>query len=82
MNPFVRFMQTPAGRYGRIAAGVALIGAGLAGPGGTLGCFIAGVGVVPLAAGLFDICLMAPFFKVPWSGEKIRSMDSDDVVNK
>ncbi len=75
MNPFVRFMQTPAGRIGRIVAGAAMIAAGLAGPGGALGYFLAGLGTVPLAAGLFDVCLMAPFFKVPWSGAKIRQLD-------
>lgn len=75
MNPFVRFMQTPAGRIGRIVAGVALIAAGLIGPGGSIGYFLAGLGVIPLAAGLLDVCLMAPFFRVPFSGVKIRAMD-------
>ena len=75
MNPFVRFMQTPAGRLGRIVGGVALVGAGLMSVGGTAGYLMAILGAGPLAAGLFDICLMAPFFRIPFSGAKIRSMD-------
>ena len=74
MNPFVRFMQTPAGRIGRIVAGVTLMGAGLIGVGGSGGYLMAILGTVPLAAGLFDICLMAPFFRMPFSGAKIRAM--------
>jgi hypothetical protein len=77
MNPFVRFMQTPAGRISRIVAGLALIAGGLIGFGGSTGYFLAGSGVIPLAAGLLDICLMAPFFRVPWSGAKIRSMHTN-----
>ena len=77
MNPFVRFMQTPAGRIGRIVVGVVLIAAGFIGSGGAIGYFLAGLGVIPLAAGLLDICLMAPFFRVPLSGTKIRAMDKD-----
>ena len=74
MNPFVRFMQTPAGRIGRIVAGVALIAAGLFGVDGSTGYLLAGLGVIPLAAGLLDVCLMAPFFRIPFSGAKIRAM--------
>jgi hypothetical protein len=74
MNPFVSFMQTPAGRMGRIVAGLALIVAGLIGVGGVMGYLLAIVGVIPLAAGMFDICLMAPFFRIPFSGKKIRAM--------
>ncbi len=74
MNPFVRFMQTPAGRIGRVVAGIVLIYAGLVGVGGVQGYLLAVIGAVPLAAGLFDVCLMAPFFRVPFSGSKIRSM--------
>lgn len=77
MNPFVRFMQTPAGRIGRIVAGVALIAAGLVWAGGSIGYFLAGMGVIPLASGLLDVCVMAPIFRVPLSGSKIRAMDGD-----
>jgi hypothetical protein len=67
-------MQTPAGRIGRVVAGIVLIGAGLVGVGGVPGYLMAVLGAVPLAAGLLDFCVMAPFFSVPFSGSKIRSM--------
>ena len=74
MNPFVSFMQTPAGRVTRIAGGAALIGAGLTGVGGLGGIVMAALGLIPLAAGLFDFCVLAPFFRIPFSGAKIRAM--------
>ena len=74
MNPFVRFMQTPAGRLGRIVVGGALIVAGLLGVSGAAGYFMVVLGAIPLAAGLFDVCLLAPFFRIPFSGARIRSM--------
>jgi hypothetical protein len=75
MNPFVRFMQTPAGRGSRIVAGIALIAGGLLGVGGVAGYVMAGFGLVPLSAGVFDFCVPAPLFKVPFSGAKIRELD-------
>jgi hypothetical protein len=74
MNPFVRFMQTPAGRIIRIVGGSAAIGAGLVGVGGVAGYLIAALGVVPLAAGLFDFCVFAPIFRTPFRGAKIRAL--------
>jgi hypothetical protein len=55
----VRFMDTMAGRTVRIAAGLALIIGGLL-AGGTAGWAVAVVGVVPLAAGLVNVCLLRP----------------------
>jgi hypothetical protein len=74
MNPFARFMQTPAGRIGRVMAGIVLVGAGLVGVDGVQGYLMAVLGAVPLAAGLFDFCVMAPIFRIPFSGAKIRAM--------
>ena len=74
MNPFVRFMTSPAGRAVRVAGAAILIGAGLIGVGGVSGAGLALVGVVPLAAGAFDICVFAPLFRSPFSGAQIRAM--------
>ena len=74
MNPFVSFMSSSAGRVARVVGGIALIGAGLIAVGGVGGYVIAALGLIPLAAGLFDFCLFAPIFRVPFSGEKIRGM--------
>lgn len=73
MNPFVKFMASPAGRIVRIVAGAALIAWGLLGIGGTTGVIVAVVGAVPLLAGLFDFCVFAPLFGNPMSGKKIRA---------
>lgn len=78
MNPFVAFMQKPAGRIIRIAAGLALIAGGPALLGGPVGYVVGAIGLVPLAAGLLDFCAMAPLFRVPWSGEAIRALNDPD----
>jgi len=74
MNPFVAFMASPTGRIVRILAGIALVGWGLLGLGGTGGVVVAVVGAVPLLAGLFDFCIFAPLFGAPLSGPKIRAV--------
>ena len=51
-----------------------MIAAGSVGIGGLPGYALAAVGLVPLAAGLFDFCAMAPIYGVPWSGATIRAM--------
>lgn len=60
---FVRFMSSSAGRLVRVAAGVALIvlGFSLGGAGLVWGV----VGLVPIAAGLGNFCLLAPLFGQP-----------------
>jgi Protein of unknown function (DUF2892) len=73
MNPFVKFMASPAGRITRIVAGIALIALGLLVMHGTGGIIVAIVGLVPLVAGLFDFCVFAPLFGAPMSGPKIRA---------
>lgn len=73
MNPFVTFMASGAGRAVRIIAGVALILIGLLVVKESTGIIIAIIGVLPLAAGLFDFCIFAPLFGAPLSGPKIRA---------
>ena len=73
MNPFVSFMASPAGRITRIVAGIALIVWSLMGLTGTAGIILAVIGLVPLAAGVFDFCVFAPLFGAPLSGPKIRA---------
>ena len=73
MNPIVIFLASPAGCLIRIAAGAALIAWGLWGLTGTTGIIVAVIGLVPLAAGVFDFCVFAPLFGAPLSGPKIRA---------
>lgn len=72
MNPFVKFMASKSGRITRIVAGIALIVWGWFFLGGTTGIVVAVIGLVPLLAGLVDVCVFAPLFGNPFSGPKIR----------
>ena len=73
MNPFVSFMASTAGRVLRAVVGAALLYVGLQMMAGVGGIIVAVVGVVMLAAGVFDFCLFAPLFGNPFSGKKIRA---------
>lgn len=74
MNPFVKFMVSPAGRALRVVAGIALIAWAILGLSGTTSIIVAVVGAVPLLAGLFDFCVFAPLFGGHLSGPKNRAM--------
>jgi hypothetical protein len=71
---FVKFMVTGAGRTVRIVAGLVLIAVGLLLVGNIGGTILAVVGVLPLAAGLFDFCIFAPLFSMPFMGAQVRQM--------
>jgi len=73
MNPFVSFMASTAGRILRAVAGAILLYVGLQIMSGVGGIIVALVGVVMIAAGLFDFCLFAPLFGNPLNGKKIRA---------
>ncbi len=72
MKKLFLFLASTVGRVVRIIVGLALIAAGLVFVQGTPGTVLAAVGVLPLAAGLFDVCLFAPLFGLPFQGERIR----------
>lgn len=69
---FIGFMASGAGRFARIIAGLALIGVGLLALHNPSGIVLAVIGAVPLAAGVFDLCLFAPLFRLPIPGSDIR----------
>ncbi len=69
---FLNFMVSPAGRLLRIVVGIVLIVVGLLGIGGTGGIVVAIIGLLPLAAGVFDFCLAGPLFGAPLRGADIR----------
>jgi hypothetical protein len=71
---FAQLMNSTMGRILRIVAGTAMILLGIFGLGGATGIVVAALGVIPLGAGIFDVCLMAPILSVPWSGKRIRAM--------
>lgn len=73
MKGLVRFLASTAGRLTRIAAGLVLIAWGAFNSGGVKWLPII-IGLIPLLAGVFDICLIAAMFGYPLSGKKIREL--------
>lgn len=63
---FAQFMSSATGRSLRVVAGVALIVIGLVAGGGWVTLSV--VGLVPLIAGLANVCLLAPLFGEPLKG--------------
>jgi len=67
---FAAFMASGLGRGVRIAAGLLLIVWGVFLGGGAVPAVI---GLVPLIAGVMDICLLAPLFGAPLKGAEVRA---------
>lgn len=67
---FAAWMSKPAGRVLRVLAGIVLIGAGLSFQ-GVWGYVVAVVGVVPVLAGVFNFCLLAPILGAPFRGRSL-----------
>ncbi len=61
------FMASPTGRLARIVAGVVLIVLGFM-VGGAVGWILAIIGLVPIAAGAGNVCLLAPILGAPFKG--------------
>jgi hypothetical protein len=73
MTAFFGFIASPMGRTVRIVAGLILIAAGLWWVNGVGGSLLVIIGLAPLAAGVFDRCIFAPLFGLPFAGESLRS---------
>ena len=65
---FAHFMAGPIGRGIRVVAGIVMIVAGLL-IGSTGGYVLVAVGLLPLLAGLLNVCVIAPVLKAPFSGK-------------
>lgn len=72
MEGFVKFMASMNGRIARGLLGLILIALGLFAATGAVQIILIVVGLIPLAAGVFDICLFAPLGGMPLSGQEIR----------
>ena len=66
-SAFSRFMASCGGRVARAMLGTALIVGGVGVVGGAAGVGISAFGLVPLAAGVFNLCPIAP----AWGGHFI-----------
>jgi hypothetical protein len=73
MKALFTFLASQTGRIVRIVAGLALILVGWLALQGAAGWIVAIVGLVPLLAGLFDRCVFAPLFGLPFVGPSLRS---------
>jgi hypothetical protein len=71
-----QFMASATGRLTRTVAGIALIAAGVLIIGGAAGIVVAAIGLVPLLAGGFDVCVFSALFGGPFSGPAIRALAS------
>jgi hypothetical protein len=72
MNGLFSFLASTAGRWTRAVAGIILIVLGLWLVQGVWGWVLAIVGLIPLAAGVFDVCVFAPLFGLPFVGDSLR----------
>jgi hypothetical protein len=70
---FSRFLNSPAGRVFRVAAGLGFLAVGYLNRGHTLGVLSMVWGVFPLSAGALDICYISAVLGGPISGAKIRA---------
>jgi hypothetical protein len=68
---FAKFVNSPAGRLVRIVAGIGLIGWGYTQGGSVTGIVLMVVGLVPLAAGVFNLCIISALLGGPISGASI-----------
>jgi hypothetical protein len=72
MKAIFRFLASSAGRLVRAVAGLILIVVGIAVVSGVWGWILAIIGLVPLLAGVFDRCVFAPLFGLPFAGPRLR----------
>jgi hypothetical protein len=73
---FSKFMASGAGRLLRVVVGVVLIYLGFFVMKNAVGYIVGVIGVVPLLAGIFDFCIFAPLFDMPFMGKAIRAINN------
>lgn len=66
----LRFIGSTPGRAVRVVAGLMLIVIGVVAGGWWR--VLAAFGLLPLAAGLFDVCVLGPLFRLPFGGRAFR----------
>ena len=71
---FAKFINSPAGRIARLVVGIALVVWGYTLLVSVTGIFLIIIGLIPLVAGSFDLCLVSALLGGPVSGEKVREL--------
>ncbi len=72
MISFFKFLSCPRGRLLQGALGALLVFGGLVGMDTGFGGLMLFAGLLSLAAGVFDVCIPAPIFNLPFEGAKLR----------
>lgn len=73
MEGLFEFLASTAGRWTRAIAGLILIALGIWVAQSTVWTWVLIiVGLVPLGAGVFDVCVFAPLFRLPFQGDRLR----------
>jgi len=67
---FARFISSTPGRLLRVVAGIAIIGWGYTERGSNTGIILMVAGLVPLLAGIFNLCLISALLGGPLSGAR------------
>jgi Protein of unknown function (DUF2892) len=67
---FAKFMAGSVGRIVRIVAGIAIMAIGLLVVKDVAGYIVALVGLLPLVAGVSNVCFISPIIGAPFSGKK------------
>lgn len=74
MDGVFEFLASTTGRIVRAVAGLVLIALGIwVAQSTTWTWVLIIVGLVPLAAGVFDVCVFAPLFGLPFGGDRLRA---------
>lgn len=71
---FAKFINSPTGRIARLVVGLALIVWGYTQLDSGTGIVLIIIGLVPLTAGAFDLCLVSALLGGPISGKKVREL--------
>ena len=69
---FAKFINSPAGRIARIVVGIVLIIWGYTLLNAVIGFVLIIIGLIPLAAGALDLCLISALLGGLISGKKLR----------
>ena len=71
-SAFARFVNSQSGRLIRLIAGGLLVGWGVMQRGSVTGLVLVVVGLVPLATGALDLCLISALLGGPIRGQRLR----------
>jgi hypothetical protein len=76
------FMASPTGRTLRVIVGLALIAWGWSIHERPTGIVLMVIGLAPLLAGVFNVCLISPILGVPFSGKDAQRTPGYDSIRR